>query len=75
MGGGVSHCNVRLYSLGPTRNRDQGEIMKLVAGQIVKQGLKSSLEMFKASPGARWTWIVKSQVQNFQYGQEVKHEI
>ena len=54
------------------RSSGQDEILKLV-----KRSVETSLEMVKASPGARWAWLMPNSQgsrPNFQCGQGVKHE-
>ena len=68
----------RLYS------RDQSEVKRsrpnFEAGQAIKQAVEASLyglETVKASPGARWAWLMlnsQGSRPNFQCGQGVKHE-
>ena len=44
---------------------------------MVKQGIEGSLETVKASPSARWAWLMldsQGSRPNFRCSQEVKHE-
>ena len=65
----------------PTRDQGQSEVKQsrpnFEAGQAVKLTVEASLETVKASPGARWVWLMlnsQGSRPNFQFCQGVKHE-
>ena len=75
-GGDTAQATVLPPATGvKVRSSGQGEIFE--AGQAVKQSVEASFEAVKASPGARWAWLMPNRQgsrPNFQCGQGVKHE-